>query len=140
MIASKNKIPMTITPGQHIGQHLTKYKQMGKEMPIAVVNGWDSTLEYTATSGIPMDVCEYDIMGAIRGEPVELVKCETSDLEVPASAETVFAGFVSSDPATYEWEGPFAEFTGYYAGEKRKKPSIRVECIPVGMILFLQIH
>lgn len=129
MIADKNRIPMTIAPSQHIGQHFAKYKELGKEMPIAVVNGWDPTLEFTAASGIPRDVCEYDIMGSIRDEPVELVKCETSDLEVPATAEIVIEGFVSQDPATYEWEGPFAEFTGYYAGEKRKKPVIRVECI-----------
>jgi 4-hydroxy-3-polyprenylbenzoate decarboxylase len=129
MITDKNRIPMTIAPSQHIGQHFAKYKQIGKEMPVAVINGWDPTLEFTAASGISKDVCEYDIMGTIRGQPVELVKCETSDLEVPASAEIVIEGFVSSDLTTYEWEGPFAEFTGYYASEKRKKPVIRVECI-----------
>jgi len=120
---------MTIAPSQHIGQHFAKYRERGEEMPIAVVNGWDPTLEFTAASGISKDLCEYDVMGSIRGEPVELVRCETSDLLVPASAEIVFEGFVSTDPTTYEWEGPFAEFTGYYASEKRKKPVIRVECI-----------
>ncbi len=129
MVSAENRIPMTIAPSQHIGQHYTKYKSMGREMPIAVVNGWDPALEFTASSGIPRGVCEYDIMGAIRGMPVELVRCETSDLEVPASAEIVLEGFVSPDPDTYEWEGPFAEYTGYYASEKRKKPVIRVECI-----------
>ncbi|MBW1711648.1 MAG: UbiD family decarboxylase [Deltaproteobacteria bacterium] len=129
MVGGPNRIPMTIAPSQHIGQHFAKYKDRGQEMPIAVVNGWDPTLEFTAASGIPRNLCEYDVMSAIRGQPAELVKCETSDLLVPASAEIVIEGFVSPDPETYEWEGPFAEFTGYYASEKRKKPVIRVECI-----------
>lgn len=129
MIADKNRIPMIIAPSQHIGHHFAKYKERGKEMPIAVVNGWDPTLEFTAASGIPRDICEYDVMGSIRGEPVELIQCETSDLLVPATAEIVIEGFVSFDPDTFEWEGPFAEFTGYYASERTKQPVIRVECI-----------
>ena len=52
-------------------------------------------------------------MGAYRGEPAELVRCETVDLEVPASAEIVIEGYISDDPATFEIEGPFGEFTGY---------------------------
>ena len=54
--------------------------------------------------------------GAIRGKPVELVRCETSDLLVPAGAEVVIEGFVSGDPETFEMEGPFGEYTGYYGG------------------------
>ena len=55
---------------------------------------------------VPKGVCEYDVMGAIRGAPVELVKCETDDLYVPASAEIVIEGFLGLDPATYLMEGP----------------------------------
>ncbi len=129
MVSSENHIPMTIAPSQHIGQHYMKYKAMGRQMPIAVVNGWDPTLEFTASSGVAKGMDEYEVMGAIRQKAVELVKCETSDLLVPASAEIVLEGRVSPDPETYEWEGPFAEYTGYYASEKRKKPVIRVECV-----------
>jgi 4-hydroxy-3-polyprenylbenzoate decarboxylase len=129
MIANERKIPMTIVPSQDIGQHFHKYCEMGKEMPIAVVYGWDQSLEFCAAAAIPRGVCEYDIMGSIREEPVELVQCENSDLEVPATAEIVVEGFVSNDPETFEWEGPFAEFTGYYGGERLKKPCIRVETI-----------
>src|ERR671930_2683929 len=68
-------------------------------------------------------------MGAIRGAPVELVKCETVDLYVPASAEIVIEGFLGLDPATYTMEGPYAEFTGYVAGDRSPKPTIRVTAI-----------
>lgn len=128
-IADKNRIPQTIVPSQHIGQHFAKYIDQSKEMPIAVVYGWDPSLVFVASAAVPRDICEYDVMGGIRQEPVELVKCETSGLEVPASAEIVIEGFVSPDPDTYDWQGTFGEFTGYYASGKTKKPVIRVECI-----------
>src|SRR5258708_17378793 len=68
-------------------------------------------------------------MGAIRGEPVARVKCETVDLYVPASAEIVIEGYLDLDPATFQMEGPFAEFTGYFAGDRVPKPTIRVTAI-----------
>ena len=80
---------------------------------MACVIGWDPIMPFLAGSPIPAGVCEWDVMGAYRGEPAELVRCETVDLEVPASAEIVLEGFISDDPATYEMEGPFGEFTGY---------------------------
>jgi 4-hydroxy-3-polyprenylbenzoate decarboxylase len=98
-------------------------------MPIAVAIGWEPSLGFTAGAPVPKGVCEYDVMGAIRGEPVDLVKCETIDLHVPASAEIVIEGYLQLDPANYEVEGPFAEFTGYVAGERSPKPTIRVTCV-----------
>ncbi len=129
MILGKDRIATAMVLQRHMGQNFTKYREMGKEMAVAIVYGWDPSLEFTAASPIPRDICEYDVMGAIRGKPVELVKCETVDLEVPASAEIVIEGFVSTDPETYDWEGPFGEFTGYYGGVRQRKPVIRVECI-----------
>jgi 4-hydroxy-3-polyprenylbenzoate decarboxylase len=72
---------------------------------------------------------EYEIAGALREYPVELVKCETSDLWVPVSAEMVIEGKISPDPETFEMEGAFAEYVGYYGGLSSPKPVIRVECI-----------
>ena len=95
---------------QHIGHHVTAWQQAGhKEMPIAVAIGWEPSLGFVAGSPVPKGLCEYDVIGAIRGEPVELVKCETVDLQVPASAEIVIEGYLELDPETYTMEGPFAE-------------------------------
>ena len=68
-------------------------------------------------------------MGAYRGEPAELVRCETVDLEVPATAEIVLEGFISDDPATWELEGPFGEFTGYVSDVPTPRPTMKVTCI-----------
>ena len=99
---------------------------MGKPMPVAFVYGWDPSL--LAVAGSPYRGNEYELAGAIRHEAVELVKCETSDIEVPASAEIVVEGTISPDTSTYETEGPFGEASGYY-GEARKRPVVEVSCI-----------
>ncbi len=94
---------------------------------MAVVIGWDQTLFLAAST--PVNYPEYEMAGSLRGAPVELVQCELSDLLVPASAEIVLEGFVSSDPATFTLEGPFSEYPGYYGGSQSPKHTIRVECI-----------
>ena len=64
-----------------------------------------------------------------RGEPVDLVKCETVDLEVPSSAEIVLEGEVPLDEAEWEEEGPFGEYTGYYGGVKARRPVINLTAV-----------
>jgi 4-hydroxy-3-polyprenylbenzoate decarboxylase len=130
MVSGPQTIPILMWRAQHIGQHVTAWQQQGaKEMPIACVIGWEEALGFCAGQPVPKGTSEYDVMGAIRGAPVELVKCETSDLYVPASAEIVIEGMLGLDPSSYVMEGPFAEFTGYVAGDRAPKPAIRVTCI-----------
>ena len=119
MVGGRDTIPILMWRAQHIGHHVTAWQRAGKkEMPIAVAIGWEPSLGFCAGSPVPKGICEYDVMGAIRGEPVDLVKCETNDLYVPATAEIVIEGVLSLDPDTYEMEGPYAEFTGYVAGDR----------------------
>ncbi len=127
MICGKNKISTLVTYSKDWGVHYAKYKEKGKPMPVAVIYGWDPALLFVAGTPLPYQQ-EYDVMGAIRQEPVPLVSCETSDLEVPASAEIVVEGSISPDPNTYEMEGPFGEWRGYYSAP-RKRPVIKVDCI-----------
>ena len=98
-------------------------------MPVACVIGWDPIMPFLAGSPVAPGVCEWDVMGAYRGEPAQLVRCETVDLEVPASAEIVIEGTISDDPATYETEGPFGEFTGYVSDLPTPRPTMRLTCI-----------
>ncbi len=128
MIVDARRISVLLLLGAGWGGHFVKYAERGEEMPVAVVYGWDPLLDVCAGSQVPHDVCEYDVVGALRGEPAELVKCETSELLVPASAEIVIEGFISRDSRTFAMEGPFGEYSGYY-GEPRPRPVIRVECI-----------
>ena len=130
MLAGRHRIPILMWRAQHIGHHVTSWLAQGKkEMPIAVAIGWEPSLGFCAGSPVPKGVCEYDVMGSMRGAPVELVKCETVDLHVPASAEIVIEGYLGLEPDTYMMEGPYAEFTGYLASERSPKPTIRVTCI-----------
>ena len=130
MISSKSGISVLLAASQHWGMHFAKYRAMNKPMPVACVYGWDPALFITASTPLKHPGCsEYEIAGALRGEPVELVKCETSDLYVPALAEIVVEGFISPDPKTFEMEGPFGEYSGYYGGMVSQKPKIKVECI-----------
>ena len=130
MIGRKNTAPMLlIKGGQHWGQHFLKYSARGEPMPVACVIGWDPIMPFLAGSPIPAGVCEWDVMGGYRGEPAELVRRETVDLEVPATAEIVIEGFVSDDPATYELEGPFGEFTGYVSDIPTPRPTMQITCI-----------
>jgi UbiD family decarboxylase len=130
MVTGRDTIPILMWRAQHIGHHVSEWRARGaKEMPIAVAIGWEPSLGFCAGSPVPKGICEYDVMGAIRGEPVELVKCETNDLYVPASAEIVLEGMLGLEEDTYQMEGPYAEFTGYFAGDRSPKPTIRVTAI-----------
>jgi UbiD family decarboxylase len=130
MIADKSHIPILMWRAQHIGHHVSAWQSGGaSEVPIAVAMGLEPAIEFVAGAPVPKGICEYDVAGAIRGAPLDLVKCETVDLYVPATAEIVIEGYLQIDPAKYLQEGPFAEFTGYLAGDPSPKPAIRVTCI-----------
>jgi len=89
--------------------HLAKNEKAGKPTPCAVVIGCDPPVPLTAVARVRGD--EFGVAGGLRGAPLEIVTCETNDLEVPAHAEIVIEGFVP--PGVREPEGPFGEYTGY---------------------------
>ena len=91
-----------------------EYKKAGKKMPVAVAIGSDPVVTYAATAPLPRGVDELLLAGLIRKKPVNLVKCITQDLWVPADAEIILEGYV--DPAEdLRIEGPFGDHTGYYS-------------------------
>ncbi len=128
MIHDSKTTTMSVAKGQHIWFHWRKYRPRGKNMPLAVAIGWDQVLPAVAASPAPTGVDEYDIMGALRQSPVELVKCETADLYVPASSEIVIEGEVITDTSQFITCGPFGEFTGHYGGTSLR-PRFNVKCI-----------
>jgi 4-hydroxy-3-polyprenylbenzoate decarboxylase len=129
MVSGPDTIPVLLWRAQHWGAHYTKHEGRGDKMPVAYVIGWEPSLGFTGGAPVPRGVSEYDVMGAIRGAPVELVPCETVPLLVPAAAEIVIEGWISTDPSTFSEEGPYAEFTGYYATERSPKHTTQVTCI-----------
>jgi UbiD family decarboxylase len=129
MLVGKNKIAKLLLRSQGWGKHYTKWEALGKAMPIAVFYGGDEILALMAAIPFaqPNGWSEYDYAGAVRGEPVPLVKCKTIDLEVPAMAEIVLEGHITAKELTTE--GPFVEFTGYYGGGSSPKPTMTVNCM-----------
>jgi UbiD family decarboxylase len=95
------------------GRHWKRARELGQPLPVALVIGTTPNLSYVACARVPSDMEEYAVAGGMAGRPVELVKCLTVDLEVPATAEIVVEGVIPTDQL--EVEGAFGEFTGYMA-------------------------
>ncbi len=79
---------------------------------VAVALGLDPVTTYAASAPLPKHIDELMLAGFLRGEPVQLVKAKTVDLDVPANAEIVLEGYIEKDELT--GEGPFGDHTGYY--------------------------
>lgn len=84
----------------------------GERFPVAVVLGADPATMLAAVTPIPDTLSEYAFAGLLRGHRTEVVKCQTSELEVPASAEIVLEGYI--EPGDMAAEGPYGDHTGYY--------------------------
>ncbi|MBI4185935.1 MAG: UbiD family decarboxylase [Chloroflexi bacterium] len=113
MYRTKNETGMLMPSYQHGGQHLRKWARLhpGKPMPIAVAIGTDPVYLLAAGAKFQHPPSEDDYVGALRKEPLELVKCETCDLAVPATAEIILEGEVYPDEL--KLDGPFGEYTGH---------------------------
>lgn len=92
---------------------LKEKSQHSRKMEVAVVIGCDPATMYSASAPLPPGIDEFLFAGFLRGSPVELVKCKTVDLEVPATSEIVLEGYVDLDELTVE--GPFGDHTGFYS-------------------------
>jgi 4-hydroxy-3-polyprenylbenzoate decarboxylase len=99
---------------QKVGaRHGRRYYETGRRMPVAVFLGGDPVYTFCATAPLPDGLDEFLLAGYLRRQSVELVKCETNDLEVPANADFVLEGYVDPQEPLRE-EGPFGDHTGYY--------------------------
>lgn len=95
-------------------RHYSAYKNLGKKMPVAVALGGDPAYTYSATAPLPDNIDEFLFAGFLRRKRVELVKCITQDIEVPADADIIIEGFI--DPQEeFILEGPFGDHTGFYS-------------------------
>ena len=122
------------TTGMHWQTHkqgAEHYRRMqaaggAKRMDVAVAIGSDPATMYSAILPLPPDLDEMMIAGFLRGKPVEMVKCETSDLEIPANSEIVLEGYV--ELGELRTEGPFGDHTGFYSLED-EYPVFHITCI-----------
>lgn len=120
------------TTGMHWHMHhdgAENYRKnccLGKATEVAVALGGDPAITYAATAPLPKDIDELLFAGFLRKKPVDLVKCKTVDLEVPADAEIIIEGYV--EPGERRIEGPFGDHTGYYSLAD-EYPVFHVKCI-----------
>ncbi|MBK7993143.1 MAG: menaquinone biosynthesis decarboxylase [Blastocatellia bacterium] len=112
---------------KHGASHFREHsKRSSQPMPVAVAIGSEPITTFAATLPLPDDLDEMLFAGFLRSSAVEMVKCETNDLEVPASAEIVLEGYV--DPNDMRIEGPFGDHTGFYT-PKELYPAFHVTAI-----------
>jgi 4-hydroxy-3-polyprenylbenzoate decarboxylase len=116
-----------IAPGHHGRIHRDKYFSRGQPCPVAIIMGSDPLLFAGSMLEFPWGIGEYDWAGGWRGEPVEVVKGPVTGLPIPANAEIVIEGF--SEPEKTRLEGPFGEWTGYYASDVRPEPYVEVQAV-----------
>src|SRR5581483_6224836 len=106
-----NKFGASLHSRGHIWDHLQRCEARGKNLEVAVVIGCHPAIYIAAAAKVAMEIDELEVAGALMEAPVELVKCKTIDVEVPADAEYVIEGEILA--ATHEDEGPYGEYTGY---------------------------
>lgn len=124
MVHDEKTLGFHISPGKHGRIHYEKYHTKGQAAPAAISVGHHPIVFCISCSPVAPGT-EYSLMGAIRGAPMRVFKEEVTGLPVPADSEIVFAGFIPPDKARQE--GPFGEWTGYYASKDRPAPIIEVQ-------------
>jgi len=125
-VKGPNKTGFLIGVRQDAAWHIRKNNELNKPTPVAVVLGADPSIGYVSVSKMSDALDEFAVAGALRGEPVDLVPCETVPLEVPATAEIVLEGEIPAN--ALEPEGPFGEYTGYM-GPAGDQPFFKIKCM-----------
>lgn len=124
MVHDRKTLGILAGPFRHLS--LQRAKAPDRPFPVAIALGLDPSIHIAATAPFPQGTDELAMAGALRGEPVEMVPCETIPLEAPAHAEVVLEGEIP--PGVLREEGPFGEFTGYY-GLRLPRPIIEIKAM-----------
>ncbi|ARS89561.1 UbiD family decarboxylase [Natrarchaeobaculum aegyptiacum] len=124
---SKSASVLLLAGEQTPNLYYYKYERRDEPMPVAIAVGAEPAVQYTSVMWIPTGRNEAEFAGGLKGEPIELVECETSDLQVPATAELIIEGEIV--PNERRDEGPFGDYFGYMHGPRRSMPLLRVTAI-----------
>jgi len=124
-VIDKNTCASYISNGKQGRIHRDKYFKMGKPCPMAIIVGIDPATYMAARYTLPDRVAEYDWAGGLVGRAMELVEGQATGLPFPAGSEIVLEGEALPDQKVLE--GPFGEWTGYYAGDAQEEPVIRIK-------------
>jgi 4-hydroxy-3-polyprenylbenzoate decarboxylase len=125
MVHGPDTLALYISPGKHARIHRQKCFDRNEPLPVAICFGQDPLLFLSAAKQLPWGSSEYDYVGGIREEAVEVIRGEYTGLPIPAFAEVAIEGEVL--PNEQKIEGPFGEWTGYYASGEREEPVLKVK-------------
>ena len=127
MIHGRDHMGLHMSPGKHGRVHRDKSHADGKPLPIAVSFGHHPINFLVASTDVPYRVNEYAYAGGITGQPLDIVEGPLTGLPIPADSEIAIEGEVA--PNDFMPEGPFGEWTGYYASNQPAVPVIRVKAV-----------
>ncbi|HEY7067809.1 MAG TPA: UbiD family decarboxylase [Chloroflexota bacterium] len=125
MVQDAQHLSLYISPGHQGFLHRERYFALGKPCPVAMCFGCDPLLLIPAGTEVPRGTSEYDYAGGLRGAPIDVIEGSVTGLPFPAHAEIVVEGLLT--PNDRRPEGPFGEFTGYYASGSRDEYTMKVE-------------
>lgn len=125
-VKGRRKLALQPVPMHDIAQHLRKAEERGEDLPIAITLGNDPVISIVASTPMEYDQNEYELAGALRGEPAPIARSPKNNLPVPWGSEIVIEGVIEGRKR--EIEGPFGEFTGHYSGG-RNMTVIRIDKI-----------
>jgi 4-hydroxy-3-polyprenylbenzoate decarboxylase len=129
-VHGKNKVTVQFDhPGRHGAIIARKYWDAGKSCPMAIISGMDPALFIAGFEYLAAGQSEYEFAGAIKGGPIEVIAGPRTGLPLPAQAEVIYEGEILPPGDETLPEGPFGEFTGYYAAAKRPHPVTLITAI-----------
>ncbi len=127
MVHDAKSVGLLFIPGKHAHMHREKYFSRSERMPVVLVVGGNPLFFFVAGTEHPYGVCEFDVVGGMQGRPVKLVRGKFTGLPFPANSEIAIEGYL--DRENRRQEGPFGEWTGYYAGGASPQPVLDIRAI-----------
>jgi 4-hydroxybenzoate decarboxylase len=125
-VKGRRKLALQPVPMHDIAEHLRKAEEAGQDLPVAITLGNEPVISIVASTPMKYDENEYELAGALRGEPAPIASAPLTGLPVPWGSEVVIEGVIEGRKR--EIEGPFGEFTGHYSGG-RNMTVIRIDRI-----------
>jgi 2,5-furandicarboxylate decarboxylase 1 len=126
LLLGKDRLSLWAPPDHHLGRMILKAEEKKRGLEVATAIGVEPAIVIGSQAKVPYGVDEYHVAGGLRGAPVELVRCETIDVEVPAAAEIVIEGVTV--PGERVADGPYGEYPGCYSAAKQA-PVLKVTAI-----------
>ncbi len=126
MVRDDRSVVINLSPNRQGTRNVRTWTEKGKKAPIAWVIATEPVIHLATVANLPYGRDEIELAGGLKGEPIELVRCKTTDLKVPANAEIIIEAEIA--PGETDDEGPFGEFAGFM-GTVEKRPVARITAV-----------